>query len=725
MGTGYLVVRTSMAGSAAPVEGAYVVIKDMDGAVLFNRQTDASGEAGPVPLPAPDKVYTLDPDYKRVPYSLYQVEVSAPGLTVERVEGVQILDTVASVQEIDMRPALRSENPVHLIKIPPHKQILRPPWDQRGPREPSRARILPEVIIPDSITVHLGRYNVSARNIRVPFPLYIKNVTSSEIYATWPEASLEANIRAIINFALNRVYTEWYRVRGYPFDITSSTTTDMYFVEGRNIYENISAIVDRLMGEYLHRTGHREPFFTEFCDGRTASCPGMTQWGTVTLAERGYNPMQILHHYYPSDLIIATAPIATISESFPGVALTEGTQGPDVERMQRFLNRIRQNYPAIPVIANPNSVFTAETANAVRTFQRVFSLPQTGIIDRAAWNSISRLYGAVTKLSELTSEGDKIVTGTLPPNTTVRMGMTGGLVARLQFMLNFLTQFYPEIPALTQDGSFGSGTRAAVVAFQNRFSLSPDGVVGPATWAKLYEVYFAAKEVVPPVSPPVQPPIVTPPGGPVYPGAPLRVGSRGESVRIMQEYLNVLSNKFPTIERLVVDGIFGPATERAVMAFQRQFNLTIDGIIGPSTWAAIVAERDVIAGETPAGPSFPGTLLRVGSRGEDVRLMQQYLNALAAIYPTIPRLTADGVFGPITQSAVVAFQRLFGLTADGIIGPVTWNAIVNRYYALVPRGEQILHEPVPDAIPLPAMEETTDCEALTLFSHVKPPQEGD
>ena len=253
----------------------------------------------------------------------------------------------------------------------------------------------------------------------------------------------------------------------------------MYFVEGRNIFTNIAAIVDRVMGEYLRRPNHNEPFFTEFCDGRTVSCPGMSQWGTVTLANNGYTPLQILRHYYPSDLFIDTAPIAPITESFPGVTLTQGAQGPDVMRMQLFLNRIRQNYPNIPLISNPNGVFGADTANAIRVFQQIFSIPQTGTIDRATWNRISYIYVAVTKLAELTSEGDRIVTSTIPPNTVIQMGASGGLTTRLQYMLSYISQFYPDIPELNQDGSFGSGTKNAVIAFQNRFGLAADGVVPP------------------------------------------------------------------------------------------------------------------------------------------------------------------------------------------------------------------------------------------------------
>ena len=687
MGTGYLTVKVSVANDTVPIRNADVFIKSMDGQVLYTLKTDDSGETGAMALSAPDKARSLDPGYRGPTYSIYQVEVSAPGFVSEIIQGVQIFDTIHALEEISLHPVIPGEpNPSEVHMITPHKQLLNVPWNQQGPSDPTgdppgdptgRALpagdppggITPPVFVPDFITVHLGRYNVSARNIRVSFPLYIKNVASSEIYPTWPEASLEANIRAIINFALNRVYTEWYRVRGYNFDITSSTATDMYFVEGRDIFTNIGVIVDRIMGEYLRRPGHNEPYFTEFCDGRTATCPGMSQWGTVTLANNGYTPLQILRRYYPSDLFIDEAPVASIFESFPGVSLSQGTQGPDVELMQQYLNRIRRNYPAIPNIQNPNGIYGTETYNAVRTFQGVFSLPQTGVIDRATWNSISRYYVAVTKLAELTSEGDQIVLGTTPPNTVVSIGAKGGLTGRLQFMLTYIAQFYSDVPEVFIDGNFGSGTQNAVIAFQNQFGLTADGVVGPATWAKLYDVYFAVKGTTPPTTPGTS--------NPEYPGTPLRNGSRGEDVRIMQEMLRELSSVYTTIPRINADGVFGPATESAVRAFQRQFGLNADGVIGPITWAAIVTQFNRLSTTPPiTSPAYPGTPLRQGSVGENVRVLQTYLNRLADQNPSVPRVTVDGIFGPGTRNAVIAAQRALGLTADGIVGPITWNAVV-------------------------------------------------
>jgi len=343
--------------------------------------------------------------------------------------------------------------------------------------------------------------------------------------------------------------------------------------------------------------------------------------------------------------------------------------------MQNYLNRIRVNFPAIPQIPNPNGVFGPETANAVRIFQRTFNLTQDGVIGRGTWYKIVQIYVGVTKLAELTSEGQRIGIGENPPTSTIREGSRGPDVIQLQFILNFISQFYNDIPSVIQDGVFGRSTRDAVVAFQRKFGLTQDGIVGPATWKLLYQVY---KNVEAGIGITPQPP-VTPPPSTAYPGTPLRVGSRGNSVLLMQQYLNRISSRYPSIPRLAEDGIFGAGTGSAVREFQRLFGLNPDGVIGPLTWNRIVEINNSIGGPTippTTPPPYPGTPLRVGSRGNDVLILQEYLNRIAGRYPSVPRLTVDGVFGPATQNSVVQFQRLFGLTADGVVGPLTWDRIM-------------------------------------------------
>ncbi len=353
-------------------------------------------------------------------------------------------------------------------------------------------------MIPNPITVHLGTPASSASNVQVTFPDYVKNVASSEIYPTWPEAALRANIYAIITFALNRVYTEWYRSKGYSFDITNSTAYDQAFVYGRPIYGSISRIVDEIFNEYVRRKGQSAPYFTSFCNGTTATCQGLSQWGTVTLAEQGKTPLAILRTYYPDDIEIAETNIMTnMLSSYPGTPLRVGSSGLDVQTIQTYLGRIRRNYPAIPVITDAPGTFGESTRAAVTKFQSVFNLASDGIVGKSTWYKISSLYTAVARLAELDSEGNTLGIGTVPPSAVLRQGSAGQDVVTLQYLLNVISEYYPGIPAPAQDGVFGSGTKQAVVAFQQRMGLVPDGIVGRATWNALYETWQGINQNVP------------------------------------------------------------------------------------------------------------------------------------------------------------------------------------------------------------------------------------
>ncbi len=359
-------------------------------------------------------------------------------------------------------------------------------------------RVLRQVIIPNPITVHLGRPTAYASNVQVSFPDYVKNVASSEIYPTWPDASLRANIYAIITFALNRVFTEWYRSQGYSFDITNSTAYDQAFVYGRPIYESISRVVDDIFNEYVRRQGQIAPYFTSFCNGTTTSCAGLSQWGTVTLANQGLTPLQILRTYYPDDVEIATTDIiANVPSSYPGSPLRVGSTGLDVQTIQTYLNRIRRNYPAIPIITDEAGVFGDSTRAAVTKFQSVFQLAPDGIVGKATWYKISQLYTAVTRLSELDSEGTTLGIGTVPPAAVLRQGSRGADVITLQYLLNVIAEYYPGIPDISQDGIFGNATRQAVIAFQQTKGLTQDGIVGANTWRALYEAYRGIGDYVP------------------------------------------------------------------------------------------------------------------------------------------------------------------------------------------------------------------------------------
>ena len=350
---------------------------------------------------------------------------------------------------------------------------------------------MPTVIpyIPEQITVHLGTPSSNAPNVTVSFSDYVKNVASSEIYPTWDESALRANILAIVSFALNRVYTEFYRSRGYDFDITNSTAFDQYFVNGRSFFDNVSRIVDELFNDYLRRPGFVEPLAAKFCNGTTVTCEGLSQWGSQNLAQQGYNSDQIIRSYYGNVETVVNAPIRGNISSYPGTPLRVGSSGPNVVIIQTELNRIAQNYPAIPKIPVVDGVFGSRTEAAVRKFQEVFNLTPDGIVGKSTWYALVRLYTAVTRLGELRSQGQQFYAINWSAPGGLQPGDTGDKVRLLQYMLSVLSQYISEIPPVTVDGIYGSATRAAVLAAQRRFRLPETGTVGTQTWNDIYDQY--------------------------------------------------------------------------------------------------------------------------------------------------------------------------------------------------------------------------------------------
>ena len=349
---------------------------------------------------------------------------------------------------------------------------------------------MPTVIpyIPQRITVHLGPPGSDAQNVTVPFSDYIKNVASSEIYPTWDVSALRANIYAIVSFALNRVYTEFYRSRGYDFDITNSTAYDQYFVNGRSYFENVSRIVDELFNDYLRRPGFVEPLAAKFCNGTTVTCEGLSQWGSQGLSEQGYSDVDILESYYGNIEIVNNAPIQGITSSYPGTPLRRGSTGPSVVTLQVMLNRISQSYPAIPKIPTVDGLFGARTEAAVRKFQDIFNLDTDGIVGPATWNALVRIYIAVTRLAELRSQGQRYYANSWA-HQPIELGDRGVRVEHLQYMLSVLSSYIPEIPPVTIDGIFGNATRAAVIAAQKRFDLPQTGAVDFNTWDEIYDQF--------------------------------------------------------------------------------------------------------------------------------------------------------------------------------------------------------------------------------------------
>lgn len=438
------------------------------------------------------------------------------------------------------------------------------------------------IIIPSTITVHLGRPDEAAENVTVPFTEYIKNVASNEIYPTWPENAIIANILAQISFALNKVYTEYYRSRGYDFDITNNTVIDQAFVPDSETFDNISRIVDRIFNNYIVRSGSIVPLYAQFCDGVNTQCNGLSQWGTVTLAEQGMSPIDILKYYYGNDIeIVYNAPVGENTPSYLGIPLRRGSYGDDVLIIKRELNRIRQNYPAIPYIASVNSgIFDLDTEAAVRSFQQIFNLNVDGIVGKATWYKIKQVYSAVKQLSELTSEGLTISEVERRYVRDLRLGDSGVDVKALQYYLAFLGYFMAELPPIPITGTFDQATQDAVYAFQSAYGLPVTGVVDFNTFLRIDEVYKATVRNLPAN---YQSAIGEP-----YPGKFLVLGDRGENVRIIQQYLQVIAQNDPNIPNVSVTGEFDDATRAAVIALQRQLGIEESGAIGPVLWSEII-----------------------------------------------------------------------------------------------------------------------------------------
>lgn len=499
MATGYLQIQARTAQDTIPLDGAQVRILDDEGNTLYRLTTDESGETQVIALNTVDRSFSQTPNYTELPYANYGVTVDAEGFEPASVTEIPIFDGELATLPVIMVPLQDRQTrqiTENNITIGPPAVTMGGERNQEGTSADSR--VLRQVVIPNPITVHLGAPDSFAVNVQVPFSDYVKNVASSEIYPTWPTTALRANIYAIMTFALNRVYTEWYRSRGYDFDITNNTAYDQYYSLGHPIYDSISRIVDELFGEYVRRQGQTAPYFTSFCNGTTATCSGLSQWGTVTLANQGYSPLQILRNYYPNDIeIVGTNIVTNAISSYPGTALRLGSSGLDVETIQTYLNRIRRNYPAIPAITDPAGTFGQSTRAAVMKFQNVFNLISDGIVGKSTWYKLSSLYTAVTRLAELDSEGTTLGIGTVPPNVVLRQGSQGQDVVTLQYLLNVISKYYPSVPAPTQDGIFGSGTRASVIAFQQSTQLDPDGIVGPRTWQALYDIYLGIQQNVP------------------------------------------------------------------------------------------------------------------------------------------------------------------------------------------------------------------------------------
>ena len=505
--------------------------------------------------------------------------------------------------------------------------------------------------------------------------------------STWPEQALRANIHCQISLALNRIYTEWYPSKGYTFNITNSTSYDQYYVHGRTVFDVMVRITDDIFNTYLRKHGTVNPYYSEYCDGKSVTCPGLKQWGTVKLAEQGRSALQILRYYYGSSIeIVRCRNIQSIPQSYPGTPLRQGSRGAAVFTLQRQLNRITKDYPFLGKLT-VDGVFGSRMAATVRAFQKQFNLTADGVVGRQTWYKISYIYVSVKDLAELTSEGET-ASGTLSNGTwngtVLRTGSTGSAVEQVQFWLNTLAQYESAIPSVTVDGVYGTATANAVRAFQRRYGLTVDGVVGQATWTELYDEFLS---------------IQSDNGTPnAYPGTPLREGSSGQNVRLVQFWLKIARTVYKDLASLTVDGKFGAGTAAAVRRFQRYFGLTSDGVVGRTTWNKLYEVYNDIANQLLSSALRPGDypgVLRSGSTGTAVRELQFYLYLMSAYERSIPSVSIDGRFGPDTERAVQAYQRFAGLSVDGIVGRTTWTSLYGHASQLRSSGPVVTLKRLP------------------------------
>ena len=676
MPSGTLQVYTALAENAAPLPGVTVLVLNEARTQIARLTTNDVGSAPELVLTAPDEAYSLDEANTTVrPYAVYQLRAEMTGFQTIELEGVQVFAGQQTVARLQFLPAARTLPEVEPETIPEHPLFAGDGGS--GPAPIGRcadARVLSEVVVPKKITVHLARPAVSAANVTVSFQDYIANVASSEVYPTWPEQALRANILAQISLALNRIWTEWYPSRGYSFNITNSPGVDQAYVRGRTVFAVMERLTAELFNTYVRRTGDTEPYYTEYCDGKSVTCPGMKQWGTVDRAKEGKSALEILRYYYGSRVqLVTTNNIASIPQSYPGSPLRRGSTGTAVNVLQKQLSRIAKDYPSFgkPAITG---TFDEATENSVKKFQKQFSLTVDGVVGKATWYKISYIYVSVKDLAELTSEGETF-TGAQSagawPGTVLRRGSTGRSVEQVQFWLSSLAQFDSGLPSVRVDGSFGAATERAVKAFQKSEGLTQDGVVGRLTWQSIYD---SAQQVS------ASGPAVTA-RTPDTPEETLKVGDSGKEVRILSQILEFLAQFLPEITPSGLTDTFDDALETTVRSAQQTLGRTVTGEVTPADWLAFYRAALSLGTVNPASAApepqavWPGAALTLGSSGPAVLQVQQWLNEIAAQDCSASFVPETGEFDTATQTALEAWQIANNITPLGVVDDSVWKQL--------------------------------------------------
>ena len=673
--TGTLRIQAFAARQSAPVEGVTVAVQG-DGFTL-HCITDATGSAADIPVEAPACTLSLDEDNTTRPYAIVSLTAAKPGYRTVRIEGIQIFAGQITLAQPAMIPVTEEgkDIPDAPIVIPPHPLFAGSGGSGTQPVENCTPRVLDKVIIPKNITVHLGKPAASARNVTVSFRDYIANVASSEVYPTWPIEALKANIHCQISLALNRIYTEWYPSKGYTFNITNSTSYDQYYVHGRTVFDVMVKLTDDIFNTYIRKTGTVNPYYSEYCDGKSVTCPGLKQWGTVTLANQGRNALSILKYYYGSDIeIVRTSNIQSIPRSYPGSPLRQGDRGTAVFTLQRQLNRITKDYPFLGLLT-VDGIFGSRMTETVKRFQKQFNLTADGVVGRQTWYKISYIYVSVKDLAELTSEGETS-SGTLSDGTwggtVLRTGSTGTAVRELQFYLYLMSAYESSIPPVSIDGKFGADTEQAVRAYQRVAGLTVDGVVGRTTWNSLYGRASQLRS---------SGPVVTLKRLP-YPGTPLTVGSSGETVLYYNLLLQRIAYYFSSVEVPPLADRYTDETATATRSAQQLLGLEQTGIADADTWTAVEALSLQLAAhapnpdrDTPSGTAYPGRAIAEGSAGQEVGQVERWINRRAQLSCGEGYVADNNRFGASDAAAVRAVQQQAGLLVTGIVNREPWAAL--------------------------------------------------
>ncbi|WP_315111070.1 peptidoglycan-binding protein [Clostridium intestinale] len=688
MAKGYILVRLFKVKDALPITKAKLKITNAENKEVVYENEDAfdiSGRSKNIEVITPEKSLSLKPYEEGIlPYGVYDIEVDSEKDGKVIVEGVSVFEENTSIQNIEIVEESNKNNfkssPKQIV-ISPQKLVMK---NGLGTKQGISITpyVLDEVYIPEFIIVHLGAPSAAAENVTVGFIDYIKNVASSEIYPTWPEEALKANIYCQISFALNRIYTEWYRNKGYSFQITNSTAYDQYFIKGRNIFENISKIVDDIFSKYIITIGNKTPFFAQYCNGTTVTCDGLSQWGTVDLAKAGMEAFGIIKYYFGDDKELVRATIIEgIPESYPGIPLRLNDINENVKVIQKQLNRISKNFPAIPKIPLEDGNFGKDTEEAVKTFQRTFNLTPDGIVGRATWYRISSIYVGVKRLAELEQEPEEEIKEPEGdgkyPGYLLKYGSRGEKVREMQSYLAEIAKYY-NIPSILPDGIFGNITKQTVIEFQRLFGLDADGIVGVNTWDMIYNVYKKLERKN------IRETYIY---SSDYPGYVLKEYLISDDIKWLQTYLNAIAKFYKEVPTIAVDGIYRKRTRNAVSSFQRLFGLSPTGEIGYNDWNKLISVYKSLGDEKDNKRieniyDYPGLPIMIEDEDGYVTILQKYINILSKNNYRVHQVNVTGYFNEETELAVKKLQKEFDLPPTGKVDETTWNKILSIYKAL-------------------------------------------